>query len=383
MMVSMVTTYRLNQLTGLWELMSPEFWSPNTVFAPEMPAELGLPAAPRAAPSAADHPPIVLPRCTAADKSLITGGPKHSVLEGGDGNDLVIARASADDPEIGDFIKAAVWANPRAIWTEVGHVEFPLRDCNMQPVWGYPESEATYPVWLGEHGSIYADRWNHASRDGDTLLGGFGNDTLIGNDLSNDLRGGAGADVMIGGGGEDIYWVDDAGDRVIEYGVGGRDVVYSSVSYALSDHVEKLVLAIGAGDLNGTGNALDNILIGNEGSNFLSGGTGNDWLDGAGGGDTLSGGEGSDVFSIQQYSPFGSQRETVVITDFQDGVDQIALGQWRQNNSAASLPAMRQEEGDTIITNVLGEGGMTQEIRLIGVDMQTIGLEDFLTSLAW
>ena len=62
----------------------------------------------------------------------------------------------------------------------------------------------------------------------------------------------------------------------------GTDTVQSSVSYTLSSGVENLTLASGAGNINGTGNSLDNIIIGNEGNNMLTGGAGVDTLTGRG-----------------------------------------------------------------------------------------------------
>ena len=69
---------------------------------------------------------------------------------------------------------------------------------------------------------------------------------------------------MTGGGGDDIYSVDTMGDTVTEGGgaLAGFDTVRSSVtSYTLGSNFERLVLQGSA--LNGTGNVLDNILIGN------------------------------------------------------------------------------------------------------------------------
>lgn len=47
---------------------------------------------------------------------------------------------------------------------------------------------------------------------------------------------------MIGGGGNDTYYVDNAGDVVIEHSGEGSDTVQSSISYTLGEHVENLVL---------------------------------------------------------------------------------------------------------------------------------------------
>jgi Ca2+-binding RTX toxin-like protein len=124
------------------------------------------------------------------------------------------------------------------------------------------------------------------------LLGNAGADRLEGR-LGNDmLNGGLGADVMLGGLGNDAYLVDDAGDAVTELAGEGTDSVSSSISYALTDNVENLTLTGSA--LNGTGNALDNLLTGDALGNFLLGGLGNDTLTGLGGDDMLDGGVGAD-----------------------------------------------------------------------------------------
>jgi Ca2+-binding RTX toxin-like protein len=86
-------------------------------------------------------------------------------------------------------------------------------------------------------------------------------------------------------------------DKVFELAtVAGTDLVYSTVSYALTGNaagVEYLTLQ-GTADIDATGNALDNSLAGNSGDNTLTGGDGNDALNGNAGNDKLFGGAGRD-----------------------------------------------------------------------------------------
>ena len=96
-------------------------------------------------------------------------------------------------------------------------------------------------------------------------LQGYGNDlanTLFGNTGNNLLDGGAGADAMIGGAGNDTYFVDNAGDAVVENASEGNDAVFASVNYGLTANVETLVLQGGA-DLQGYGNGLRQRVYGN------------------------------------------------------------------------------------------------------------------------
>ncbi len=73
--------------------------------------------------------------------------------------------------------------------------------------------------------------------------------------------------------------------------------------------MENLTLT-GTAAINGTGNGLDNILIGNSGNNTLSGGAGNDTLNGGAGEDTMIGGIGDDRYYVAEWND-----------DVQEGVD--------------------------------------------------------------
>jgi Ca2+-binding RTX toxin-like protein len=130
------------------------------------------------------------------------------------------------------------------------------------------------------------------------------NNVIIGNAANNILDGGVGADTMSGGLGDDRFFVEDAGDLVVELAGEGVDTVFSTLNYTLGDNVENLTLqgaaVSGTGnDLNNsiTGNALNNLLLGGAGSDTLMGFGGDDSLDGGAGNDTLGGGAGNDMLN--------------------------------------------------------------------------------------
>ncbi|HEY8192105.1 MAG TPA: calcium-binding protein, partial [Alphaproteobacteria bacterium] len=149
----------------------------------------------------------------------------------------------------------------------------------------------------------------------DTLNGFAGNDTL---------NGGAGNDTMVGGQGNDVYIVAQAGDVVTELAGEGTDTIQSSVTYTASNNVENLTLT-GAGNINATGNTLNNILTGNTGNNILNGGTGTDTMTGGTGNDTYvvdnvgdvvteSAGEGTDIIQSSVSYTIATNVETLTLT---------------------------------------------------------------------
>ena len=109
----------------------------------------------------------------------------------------------------------------------------------------------------------------------DGLYGLAGTDSLDGGLDGDYLYGGPGDDTMQGGAGDDHYYVDSAGDQVVEQPGEGTDFVSTSVDFTLPDNVEHMYLT-GTGAINGTGNALKNTIRDNAGINILAGGAGND-----------------------------------------------------------------------------------------------------------
>jgi Ca2+-binding RTX toxin-like protein len=148
------------------------------------------------------------------------------------------------------------------------------------------------------------------------VSGNAANNILVGNDGSNTLDGGVGNDILLGGKGDDIYYVDSPDDTVIELGAEGRDSIISGISYVLPDQVENLVLVGSA--TTGSGNAMDNVITGNDFANYLYGFGGDDVLDGKGGGDFLVGGFGNDTYIIDSLEDSIEER-------FNAGTDTVRI----------------------------------------------------------
>jgi Ca2+-binding RTX toxin-like protein len=164
-----------------------------------------------------------------------------------------------------------------------------------------------------------------------TISGGAGNDTL---------NGGAGADRLIGGLGNDTYIVDSAADVITENADEGIDTVktaLASYSLAARENVENLTYT-GKTAFAGTGNDLDNVIVGGSGPNTLTGGAGND---------TLTGGAAADTFvylpnwghdTITNFVATGTAHDTIRI-------DQTIFADW-----ATLLAASSQSGADALIT---------------------------------
>jgi Ca2+-binding RTX toxin-like protein len=189
-------------------------------------------------------------------------------------------------------------------------------------------------------------------RNFENLTGGAFNDALTGNTRDNMLDGGAGNDTLTGGAGNDTYLVDAAGDSVVEALNAGTDLVKSTVNFTLGNHLENLTL-LGSANINATGNALANHLVGNSGNNLLTGGDGNDTLDGGPGGyvDSLDGGLGNDTYYVDNAGD--------VVTD-SGGTDTVIVNysaySYVSYTLAANIENMEFLESNSYSDPLLGNG---------------------------
>jgi len=226
------------------------------------------------------------------DNDWLDGGAGADLLDGGDGRDT----ASYDTSDAGVHVSLA-----------------PVLPVGSGNSGGYAEGDTLVSI-EDLYGSNYDDEL-YGNDQTNYLDGGDGNDCLYGGDA---------ADYMFGGPGNDTYTVDDAGDVVVERAQEGIDTVDASINYTLGDDVENLVLTGGSG-LSGTGNDLDNVIMGNDSDNLLSGGGGEDSLEGMGGADTLDGGTGADtLIGGQGFDIFiVDDAGDVVLENTGEGFDQV------------------------------------------------------------
>ncbi|MFL1874234.1 calcium-binding protein [Hansschlegelia beijingensis] len=195
--------------------------------------------------------------------NIIPGNAAANHIDGGAGADTMRGGAGDDVYYVDDAGDRVVEASGQGVDTVFSSVGFSL---------------------AGQH----VENLTLTGADDVNAVGNALANVLTGNSGSNQLNGGAGADIMAGGLGDDVYLVDDVGDQVIEAANAGNDTVRSSITHTLGANVENLVLT-GAGDVNGVGNTLANMLTGNSGNNQLNGGAG---------ADTMRGGAGDDVYLV-------------------------------------------------------------------------------------
>ena len=260
--------------------------------------------------------------------NLVTGNTGNNNLSGGLGNDTLNGAAGNDTMQGGAGNDTYMVDSSSDVVTE-------LASAGTDTV----QSSVTYTL---------AANIENLTLTGSGAINGTGNtldNLLVGNSANNILNGGVGSDAMQGGLGNDTYVLDSVGDVVTEAALAGTDMVQSNVTYTLGDNIENLTLT-GSGAINGTGNALANLLVGNGGNNTLDGGAGND---------TMQGGLGNDTYVVNSASDVVTEAASAGTDTVQSNVT-YTLGANIENLTLTGTTAINGT-GNTLANILAGNDG--------------------------
>lgn len=150
-----------------------------------------------------------------------------------------------------------------------------------------------------------------------------------GNALDNVLTGNSGNNILAGGTGNDTYIVQNVSDQAVENPGEGSDTIVTPFSFNVSGTNAENVTLSGIANVNATGDAGANILMGNGGANVLNGAGGNDLLSGGAGVDTLDGGAGIDAAlymgARSTYAVLQAPNGALAVSGRIDGMDGLDL----------------------------------------------------------
>ncbi len=215
------------------------------------------------------------------------------------------------------------------------------------------------------------DEYDDVGADVERVLGGTGDDVLIGSPVANELDGGAGddllsggedADTLVGGAGDDIadggagadIVLVGAGDDMVDGG-GGAHTVAGGDGYDIAAYLtrtEPLTIAIddaptSGGALDGPPGARD--IIGHD-VEGLWGGAGDDRLTGDGGDNLLYGGDGADV-------RIGGDGADAADYSDRDASVTVSLDGRPQSGNAADGPVGARDPVSADVEAILGGAG--------------------------
>ena len=291
--------------------------------------------------------------------NVITGGPASGYLFGLGGDDVLLGGPGAADWMEGGTGNDTYEVDSTTAAGGQGNGNRPARFYGDQAV--ERPDEGWDVVWAS------VDFTLPAHIEGLVLTGGArtgrGNalpNTMVGTGAGDILDGLGGDDDLRGGGGDDTYIVGDRGDRVVEEAGAGTDGIRAMTDYALPANVENLFLDGTA--VWGSGNDLDNRIVGNGLDNRLVG-----WA----GSDTLTGGAGDDVFHVM-----ATAFSRTTITDFWPGAgsnDQIAFSRDLFASREQAYAAAEQIGPDVSIAR-----GSLATVVLQNTRLADLTLDDFL-----
>ncbi|KQQ81280.1 calcium-binding protein [Aureimonas sp. Leaf324] len=225
-------------------------------------------------------------------RTVPTGGTfASSAFSGGDGNDRLIVKAN--DAVVGTTIyNGGAGTDSLELASNTATITMTATDTGAN-------------LAVGAGGTIVA---SHVERF--VIYGSDNVDTFVGSSGNDFLDGRGGVDTYQGSSGNDAYTFDSS-DEYVAGPDAGIDTIWTSASVDLNRSAGVENLRLKTGNIDGTGNDLNNLITGSKGDNVIDGGAGNDQLWGKGGSDTFA------------FSHFGASNRDQIF-DF-DGNDFIKL----------------------------------------------------------
>lgn len=229
---------------------------------------------------------------------VLKAGPGANWLEGGDGDDRFVF--AQDGMAVMD-LNAVIGGNADGTDRGTGT----LRGMDTLDLSAFAVGVS---VNLGSLGSVQTAVSSEldlyfAFADIEGLIGGSGNDTLIGSNLNNEITGGPGQDIINGGGGFNTT-VETADANFV---LTDSSLTVAGATDALSN-IQKAVLTGGHSDnsIDASGFSGQTNLTGLAGNDVLIGGSGDDALVGGAGDDTLIGNIGNDTYKFDVDEALGA-----------------------------------------------------------------------------
>ena len=269
-----------------------------------------------------------------AGNNSIFGNAGANTINGGDGNDMLYGGAGADTMNGGA-------GNDLYIVDVAGDNAVEAQDAGSDQVNSLVS--ITLAANIERLTLIGTGNLNAVGNPlANVITGNDGHNRLRGSSGNDSLNGRGGADNLDGGDGNDFFTVDNTADKAVEAANAGIDRVFSTAAFTLGANVEHMSLR-GTGNINGTGNTLNNTLAGNAANNILRGSSGNDSLNGSAGNDILiggagkdamTGGAGADDFDFNSIVEIGNGATRDIIRDFVHLTDDIDLSTIDANGAA-------------------------------------------------
>lgn len=336
----------------------------------------------------------------------IVGGPDDDLIEGFGGNDLLIGAGGSDttDGGTGDDVHLVENANDIVIERAsegddriLASVSYILGADVFVETLTTANADGAEAINLTGNNlaqSIYGNAGNNVisgDDSGDYLVGGTGDDRLT---------GGAGADWLDGGAGDDVYYIEDTLDSIVETG-DGWDEVYTSADFRLRDSARVELISTywqgGTEPINLAGNGYDNYIIGNAGANTLSSEGGADVLAGLAGDDNYHVSDGREeifeaadggwdtLYASTDYTLRNGAHVEVISTYWYGATDAIDLTGNEQNNRLygnAGANFLDGGLGNDVLVGMEGADTFAFTTDLGSGNVDTIWVYDYMDRIA-